>query len=563
MSSDAQASTEQQEPNPKIQIYPTSAAGVSPFWRDKYEREAKKYWDVFYKRHQDKFFKDRHYLDKEWGQYFSGAGKKIILEVGCGAGNTIFPLVATYPEVFVHACDFSPRAVNLVKLNKDFKETQISPFVCDLTVDDLNQQIPSSSVDIVTMIFVLSAVSPEKMHLVLQNIRRVLKPKGHVLFRDYATGDLAQERLTCKDQMISENFYVRGDGTRAFYFSNEFLASLFKDNGFDVKEIGLCCKQVENRSRELVMNRRWIQAVFCPSDSEDLSSSNCVSIEVDLPSQENTESNRSSKASKDPVKNIEIDISEGVAADMFGISSSVDNEIIQVSLNEEKFSIRVLSKEYQHTCKSTGLMLWESAQLMASVLARNPNIVSGKKVLELGCGCGGICSMVAVRSADLVVATDGDKRALDLLMQNVALNIAPPFRDKLIVKSLEWGDRGHIEAIKEVNDEGFNIIIGTDVTYIPEAILPLFATARKLISPNRGDEEDQASALILCHVVRQVDEPSMLSAASRYGFRLVERWPAGISGDSSRGVVGSWFAESGIDKYSFSAALSIMYFQIE
>ncbi|KAI3418311.1 uncharacterized protein J3R85_013784 [Psidium guajava] len=450
-------------------------------------------------------------------------------------------------------------------MHKDFKETQISPFVCDLTIDDLNQQIPPSSVDIVTMIFVLSAVSPEKMRLVLQNIRRVLKPKGHVLFRDYATGDLAQERLTCKDQMISENFYVRGDGTRAFYFSNEFLASLFKDNGFDAKEIGLCCKQVENRSRELVMNRRWIQAVFCPSDAEDLSSSNHASTEVDLPWQENTESNRSSNASKEPVKNIEVDISEGVAADMFGISSSVDNEvkIIQISLNEENFSIRVLSKEYQHTCKLTGLMLWESAQLMASVLARNPNIVSGRKVLELGCGCGGICSMVAARSADLVVATDGDQKTLDLLMQNVALNIAPPFLDKLTVKRLEWGDRGHIEAIKEVNDKGFNIIIGTDVTYIPEAILPLFATARELISPNGGNEEDQASALILCHVVRRVDEPSMLSAASRYGFRLVERWPAGISGNSSRGVVGSWFAESGIDKYSFSAALSIMYFQIE
>ncbi|XP_056166606.1 uncharacterized protein LOC115674535 isoform X1 [Syzygium oleosum] len=563
MSSDAQAGPEQQEPSPKIQIYSTSATGVSPFWRDKYEREARKYWDIFYKRHQDKFFKDRHYLDKEWGRYFSGAGKRIILEVGCGAGNTIFPLVATYPDVFVHACDFSPRAVNLIKMHKDFKETQISPFVCDLTIDDLNQQIPPSSVDIVTMIFVLSAVSPEKMHLVLQNIRRVLKPNGHVLFRDYATGDLAQERLTCKDQMISENFYVRGDGTRAFYFSNEFLASLFKDNGFNVKEIGLCCKQVENRSRELVMNRRWIQAVFCPSDAGDLSSGNHASTEVDLPSQENIESNISLNASKEPGKNIEVDMSEGVAADMFGIPSSVDNEIIQVSLNEETFSIRVLSREYQHTCKSTGLMLWESAQLMASVLARNPNIVSGKKVLELGCGCGGICSMVAVRSADLVVATDGDTKTLDLLMQNVASNIAPPFLDKLIVKSLEWGDRGHIEAIKEVNDKGFNIIIGTDVTYIPEAILPLFATARELISPNRGDEEDQASALILCHVFRRVDEPSMLSAASRYGFRLVERWPAGIFGNSSQGVVGSWFAESGIDKYSFSTALSIMYFQIE
>ncbi|WMV42296.1 hypothetical protein MTR67_035681 [Solanum verrucosum] len=99
----------------KIQIYPTSTGEISPFWRDKYEKDAKKYWDIFYKRHQDKFFKDRHYLDKEWGQYFSGTDEKVILEVGCGAGNTIFPLLATIPNIFVYACDFSPRAVNLVK----------------------------------------------------------------------------------------------------------------------------------------------------------------------------------------------------------------------------------------------------------------------------------------------------------------------------------------------------------------------------------------------------------------------------------------------------------------
>ncbi|KAL3330228.1 hypothetical protein AABB24_034202 [Solanum stoloniferum] len=101
----------------KIKIYPTSTGEISPFWRDKYEKDAKKYWDIFYKRHQDKFFKDRHYLDKEWGQYFSGTDEKVILEVGCGAGNTIFPLLATIPNIFVHACDFSPRAVNLVKMS--------------------------------------------------------------------------------------------------------------------------------------------------------------------------------------------------------------------------------------------------------------------------------------------------------------------------------------------------------------------------------------------------------------------------------------------------------------
>lgn len=90
-------------------------------------------------------------MDKEWGHYFSGSGGKVILEVGCGAGNTIYPLLATYPEIFVHACDFSPRAVNLVKTHKDFNETRVNAFVCDLTVDDLSQHISPSSVDAVTM----------------------------------------------------------------------------------------------------------------------------------------------------------------------------------------------------------------------------------------------------------------------------------------------------------------------------------------------------------------------------------------------------------------------------
>lgn len=560
----------EQQPS-RLQIYSTSSTGVSPFWREKYEREAKKYWDVFYKRHQDRFFKDRHYLDKEWGHYFSGAGRKVILEVGCGAGNTIFPLVATYPDIFVHACDFSPRAVDLVKTHKDFTENRVSAFVCDLTVDDLSEHISPSSVDIITMIFVLSAVSPEKMPLVLQNIRKVIKPNGYVLFRDYATGDLAQERFSCKDQKISENFYVRGDGTRAFYFSDEFLTSLFKENGFDVEELGFCCKQVENRSREIVMNRRWLQAVFHFSDG--LKSSYTESaIKFDL-CQGNVEPISSSRNSdqlcrseensaKELANDFEVDMSEGMAFEMFGISHSSD-EIIEVDAGNWNFKIKVLSKEYQHTCKSTGLMLWESARLMASVLAQNPTVVAGKRVLELGCGCGGICSMVSARSADFVVSTDGDAKALDMLAENVASNLQKPFLDKLITKRLEWGNRDHIEAIKELNDEGFEVIIGTDVTYIPEAILPLFATAKELISSNRDAREIWKPALILCHVLRRVDEPSILSAASKFGFRLVDKWPTSIPTSSSQSIISSWFLEKSSEECIPTTALNIMYFHSE
>ena len=39
---------------------------ISNFKRDKLEREAQKNWDLFYKRNSTNFFKDRHWLTKEF-----------------------------------------------------------------------------------------------------------------------------------------------------------------------------------------------------------------------------------------------------------------------------------------------------------------------------------------------------------------------------------------------------------------------------------------------------------------------------------------------------------------
>lgn len=46
-------------------------------------------------------------------------------------------------------------------------------FQCDLTKDDMRENVPEGSVDVVTLIFVLSAIHPDKMKLALQNISRV------------------------------------------------------------------------------------------------------------------------------------------------------------------------------------------------------------------------------------------------------------------------------------------------------------------------------------------------------------------------------------------------------
>ncbi len=40
----------------------------------------------------------------------------VLLEAGCGVGNCIFPLLEDDLNIFVYACDFSPRAVEFVKV---------------------------------------------------------------------------------------------------------------------------------------------------------------------------------------------------------------------------------------------------------------------------------------------------------------------------------------------------------------------------------------------------------------------------------------------------------------
>ena len=46
-------------------------------------------------------------------------------------------------------------------------------FHCDITKDDLIVNVPPSSVDVVSVIFVLSAIHPDKMVQVLRNIHTV------------------------------------------------------------------------------------------------------------------------------------------------------------------------------------------------------------------------------------------------------------------------------------------------------------------------------------------------------------------------------------------------------
>ncbi|XP_034820826.1 tRNA N(3)-methylcytidine methyltransferase METTL2B isoform X2 [Pan paniscus] len=301
-----------------------------------YEINAHKYWNDFYKIHENGFFKDRHWLFtefpelapsqnqnhlKDWflenksevcecrnnedgpglimeeqhkcslkslehktqtppveenvtqkisdleicADEFPGSSATYrILEVGCGVGNTVFPILQTNndPGLFVYCCDFSSTAIELVQTNSEYDPSRCFAFVHDLCDEEKSYPVPKGSLDIIILIFVLSAIVPDKMQKAINRLSRLLKPGGMVLLRDYGRYDMAQLRFK-KGQCLSGNFYVRGDGTRVYFFTQEELDMLFTTAGLE-KVQNLVDRRLQvNRGKQLTMYRVWIQCKYC------------------------------------------------------------------------------------------------------------------------------------------------------------------------------------------------------------------------------------------------------------------------------------------------------------
>lgn len=170
---------------------------------------------MFYKRNETRFFKDRHWTLREFNEIL---GKELVeksnlLEVGCGVGNFIFPLIEETLNLFVYACDLSTKAIELLKQNPLFSEEKVLAFQTDITTEDIFRHVSAESLDIITLIFVISAIDPSNYSKIASNLFKLLKPGGYVLFRDYGLYDMTQLRFK-PGHKISDNFYMRQDGTR-------------------------------------------------------------------------------------------------------------------------------------------------------------------------------------------------------------------------------------------------------------------------------------------------------------------------------------------------------------
>lgn len=133
---------------------------------------------------------------------------------------------------------------------------------------------------------------------------------------------------------------------------------------------------------------------------------------------------------------------------------------------------------------------------------QRPELVRGKRVLELGAGTG-ICSITAAKlGAARCVATDGDAEVVALLDKNVQVNDA---QAQVSAHSLFWGDAASTGALLSEVPDAFrsaDVVLAGDVLYKSELLPLLFTTVAQVLSEASEREGGGKPAFVLCHIPR-------------------------------------------------------------
>lgn len=226
-------------------------------------------WDTFHGRLHatGRFFRPRRYLLAAFDDLRRESPPLQLLELGCGSGSAVVPLLQQNRTATVYAADFSPAALEAAGRNAyeaDVAGDRFVPLLYDPTdenCDPWKNLGRKPTLDGITMLFMLSAVRPPDMRRVLRSANRLLDDGKKVYFRDYGMYDLTQLRFP-PESMLGDKMYQRQDGTLAYFFEIDELKLLFLNAGFVPEELEYCCVRQTNRKRQLVMDRVFVHGVF-------------------------------------------------------------------------------------------------------------------------------------------------------------------------------------------------------------------------------------------------------------------------------------------------------------
>lgn len=171
------------------------------------------YWNETHKKYYTGKIIYDNWLD-DYKQILSKI-KTSVLDLGCGTGNDTLYLVERGFKVI--ACDYSETALDKIKKELNKVETRLV---------DISEKLPfgDNCFDLIIADLSLHYFDTKTTNNIMNEIKRILKPKGHLLARVNSIEDVNHEAE--KGKLIEKNFYfVEGYNKR--FFSNDDVKKFF------------------------------------------------------------------------------------------------------------------------------------------------------------------------------------------------------------------------------------------------------------------------------------------------------------------------------------------------
>lgn len=181
-------------------------------------------WNDFYEDYQKVSFGYDLWLDK-YQQVLNSSRNQPILDIGCGVGNN--GLYLTEKGLNVIACDFSEKAINIVKELLPEVETKIFNMLNTFPFEDSSQQVVIADLSIHYFYW------NDTMKIV-KEVNRILKENGYFVGRVNSVNDI--NHGAGQGTEVEENLYEFNNCLKRF-FNRKQLEELFAINEWCILNI--------------------------------------------------------------------------------------------------------------------------------------------------------------------------------------------------------------------------------------------------------------------------------------------------------------------------------------
>lgn len=169
-------------------------------------------WDKEYRENKGKWHKETLDVPEKL------RGRRV-LELGAGNGKTLKSILKQEPKRVI-AVDISSEAVAQLKDSFQDKRLQI------VKADATKLPFHDGEFEVVVCYYVLNNLLERGRERVVDEIYRVLRPKGIVLFEDFATEDFRE--IEKENKIIEDHTIENKNGIICHFFTVKELTKLFK-----------------------------------------------------------------------------------------------------------------------------------------------------------------------------------------------------------------------------------------------------------------------------------------------------------------------------------------------